>query len=130
MYGIITTFIIPFNIVAIIYSTLVYRTHRSTRRVRASNSSVITNVYVPNIGREMILIRNMSILLSILLGGGTPYLILVLWQAIKNQHPPESFYLLIINSISVCTTLMMFALFNLNKEVKKKTYEYLKKTFY
>ncbi|CAF0982761.1 unnamed protein product [Rotaria sp. Silwood1] len=86
MYGIITAFVIPFNIVTIIYTTLVCRARRSTRRVRDTGSTVIavstnTNINIPNIGREITLIRNMSILLSIILCGGTPYLFLVFWQA-------------------------------------------------
>lgn len=125
MYGITTAFLIPFTIVTIIYTTLIYRAHRSTRRVRVNRPSIISNI-----GREMTLIRNMSILLSILLCGGTPYLILVLWHMFVDENPPESFYLLIINSISICTTIMMLTLFNLNKDVKKKTCKFLKKLFY
>ncbi|CAF3948467.1 unnamed protein product [Rotaria sordida] len=132
MYGITTAFIIPFNIVTIIYTTLVCRARQSTRRIRVTQSTVTTvstniNVNIPNIKREMILVRNMSILLSIILCGGTPYLILVLWQATTKYPPPESFYLLIINSISICTALMMFALFNLNKQAKKTTFECFRK---
>jgi len=125
-YIIITAFIIPFNIVTIIYSLLICHAHKSTRRVRPIQSNIIVP---PNIGREIILIRNMTILLFILLGGGIPYLILVIWNGIKINNPPEYLYLLIINSITICTALMMLLLFTLNKDLKKKTYNFFKKFY-
>jgi hypothetical protein len=74
MYGIIMTFIIPFNIVTIIYSTLICR----ARRIRDNDLIVSTvlltvNIHIPNIRREMKLTRNMSVLLC----GGIPYLIFI-----------------------------------------------------
>jgi hypothetical protein len=127
MYGIVTAFVIPFSIVAIIYSAIVCRARQSTRRVMPCVTTVSgnANVHRSNMGREMVPIRNMSILLAILLGGGIPYLIVVLWHAIEDQHPPESFYLLTINSISICTALMIFALFSFNKQVKESTLKYV-----
>jgi hypothetical protein len=86
------------------------------------------NIPVPNLKREMKLMKNILILISILTCAGTPYLILILWHVIqKQQPPPESFYLLIINSISFFTTLMMITLFWKNRDVKKCTLEYLRK---
>ena len=120
MYGIIATFIIPFNIVIIIYITLVHRAHQSTRRIRTNDAtiSVSTSTIIPNMRREMKLIRNMSILLGVMLGGGIPYFCLVIWHAITEHSAPHALYSLIINSINICTALMMAALFILNKQIR------------
>ena len=126
-YGIITAFVIPFSIVVIIYVQLVCRAYQSTRRVR--EISIGDLVGTPNLRREMKLVRNMCILLSIMLGGGIPYLCMVIWHATTSEPAPHSFYLLIVNSIHICTVLMMIALFTLNQQVKKNAWESCRKLF-
>lgn len=122
MYGIITAFVIPFNTVVIIYIQLICRARRSSRRVQPNRR---TNTAVtPNMRREMRLVRNMCILLSIMLGGGIPYLCMTIWHATTSEPAPQSLYLSIINSIHICTALMMVALFCLNKQVRMTTTDY------
>ena len=127
IYGIVTSFIIPFNTMVIIYIKLVHHACRSSRRVQPSQTT--STVATPNMRREMRLVRNMCILLGIMLGGGIPYLCMVIWHAITSEPAPHSLYLLIINSIHICTALMMAALFMLNQQVKKNAWESGQKLF-
>ncbi|UJR08424.1 hypothetical protein I4U23_012694 [Adineta vaga] len=134
LYGIITAFVIPFHIVVVIYSKIICLSRQSARRIQPEQIATITKYLTginpkPNYRREMKLIRNTSILFSILLGGGMPYLILVLWHMMNIGTPFPSLYLLTINSISICTAMMMIKLFYLSKEVKKITYDYVKKLY-
>ncbi|CAF0721759.1 unnamed protein product [Adineta steineri] len=68
----------------------------------------------------------MSAQSTIISCGGILYLILVIWLATQ-QHPPppESFYLLALNLISIFTAIMMIALFLMNKPVKKIVSDYI-----
>ncbi|CAF1059076.1 unnamed protein product [Adineta ricciae] len=52
---------------------------------------------------------------------------LVLWHMVNLELPPSSLYLLIINSISVCTALMMMMLFHFSEQVKTSAYDHIKK---
>jgi hypothetical protein len=125
MYAIVTGFIIPLSISMVIYGKIFYQSHRSSRRIAALALNAITT-YIPNTRREMKLARNMIMVEGIFAGVGTPFLILVLWHAIQpNSPPPESFYLLSINAISIFFAFMMIALFCMNKSVKDAARGYL-----
>ncbi|CAF2672926.1 unnamed protein product [Rotaria sp. Silwood2] len=74
---------------------------------------------MPNAKREIKLARNMVILVGIFAGGGALCLCLTVWRGVQpDSKPPESFYLLSINAITLFTALMMVALFSLNKQIK------------
>ncbi|CAF4205112.1 unnamed protein product [Adineta steineri] len=67
----------------------------------------------------------MSAQSTIISCGGILYLILVIWLATQQHPPPESFYLLALNLISIFTAIMMIALFLMNKPVKKIVSDYI-----
>jgi len=61
IYSIITTFVIPFNIIAIVYCKILYTISQSTRRVQPTISNIHTNT-TPKINRkrEIKLAKNMT----------------------------------------------------------------------
>lgn len=120
MYGMIVGFMIPLSGAYIIYFVIFIEVHRSARRVIAAAETVAVQIQTFNIKREVKLIRNMFIVMSIFTSAGTPYLLVGFWVAIKPSNPPpEAMYLPIVNIITFCVTLMMIVLFNMNKQVKK-----------
>lgn len=130
MYTVVTIFIIPLNIVTIIYGVILHHVHQSSRRAVAIVPNVITNTATtrasaPNGKRELKLMQNLSVQTTIISLGGILYLILVIWYAAQQQGPPEPFYLLALNLISISTTIMMIALFLVNKVVKKIALSYI-----
>jgi hypothetical protein len=125
-------FLIPFSIVTILYAIIFYHAQQSTRRIVAfanNRTTVVArkNCTIPNFKRELKLMRNILILVCILICGGIPYLILVLWHATQKQSPPTPFYLLAMIAISIVTAAKMVTLFCMNKEVKNITVKYLRK---
>lgn len=132
MYLIFSVFLLPLISMKIIYGIIFYHARQSTRRVvdfvaKTNTITITSHITLPNFKREMILMRNMLILVVILTFGGTPYVIVVFWHFIQPEHLPESLYLLIINSITFFAALMMIALFYMNREVKNATVKYLRK---
>ncbi len=130
MYVVVTVFLIPLNIVTIIYGTILHRVRQSTRRVAAVGSNVITSrsqvtAPAPNGKRELKLMQNLSVQTTIISLGGILYLILVIWHATQEHSLPESFYLLAITLISIFTAFMMIAFFLMNKVVKKIALSYI-----
>jgi hypothetical protein len=130
MYAIVIIYIISLHIVEIAYSVILYHVRQSTRRVTAFvptvNTGNITNANKAafNIKRDLKLIRNILIQTNILVLGGTPYLILVIWNAIQRQSPPESLYFLSINSIAICNVLMVIYTFFMNKNIRNTALKY------
>ena len=119
MYAIIAAFLIPLGIASGVYIMIFVKARQSSRRVGIVEPSVPRPSSV-NMKRESVLARNMLIVMGVFTGGGTPFLILVLWHAIiPASPPPESFYLLIINAITLFATLMIIALFIMNKPVRR-----------
>ena len=118
IYGIIVGFVVPLSISLTIYFIIFLNVTRSSRRIAV----IITDTQrgpIFNVKRELRLIRNMVIVMGIFTGGGTPFLILVLWQGIQPlSPPPESLYLLIINAITLFVAAMMMTLFSMNKQVR------------
>jgi hypothetical protein len=132
IFYVIIAFVIPLNIVTIIYTIIFYYVRQSTRRVigfisNTTTMTITTNNTILNVRREMKLMKNMSILISLLICGGTPYLILVLWHVILTQSPPESFHLLSTNFIPIFIALKMIALFCMCRKVKHSALQYLRK---
>jgi hypothetical protein len=118
MYAMVVGFVIPLNISIIIYAIIFYHVKKSSRRIAPAISNNMT-AHIPNARREMKLARNMIILEMFFTASGTPFLMLSLWQGIQPKSPPpESFYLLSINSIFLFVALTMVALFCMNKQVK------------
>ena len=128
MFSVIIAFVIPLNIVTIIYAIIFYYARQSTRRIIGFSSHVrmvTTQTAIVKVKREIRLMKKIFILLSLLLCGGTPYLILVLWHKISKQPPPESFYLLSTNFIPIFIALKMVTLFCMCKKMKHIPSQYL-----
>jgi hypothetical protein len=86
-----------------IYSKILYHVRQSTRRV-ASNPT----------GRSMSLHASAHSIER----SGSPFLILTLWNIIKPESSPKQFYILSLNSILLCSTILTSVLFFTNKKVK------------
>jgi hypothetical protein len=130
MYVVGIIFLIPLNVVTIVYGLILHRARQSTRRIAAVRPDVILNtaqpnVHLPNSKRDLILMQKMSAQSGLISLGGILYLILVIWNATKQDSAPESFYLLAIKFISIFTAIMMVALFLMNKQVKKIALSYI-----
>ncbi|CAF1494838.1 unnamed protein product [Rotaria magnacalcarata] len=83
---------------------------------------------MPHAKREMKLARNLLIAQGLFIYGGTPYLILVIWQKVAPQAPPpESLYLIAADFISLSITLLIIVHLVMNKEMKDALINYLKK---
>lgn len=104
---------------------ILYHVRQSSRRVTVITITAPRQAATPNSKRELKIMQNMSLQSSIISFGGVLYLVLVIWLATQQHSPPESFYLLAINLISIFTALMMIALFLMNKAVKTIALNYI-----
>lgn len=123
IFNVITSFVIPVSIVAIIYGIILYHARQSSRRVtgfvpRTNTFMSNTNIAKPNLKREIRLMKNIIIILSLLTCAGTPYLVRILLLAINEKMVPDYLDLLSINSITICAECLMVITFFMNKEVK------------
>lgn len=117
-------FVLPLCVSITVYGIIICYARSSTLAIRLISNN--THSQLLNIKREMKVALNMIIILGVFGGGGTPYLILVLWQGINpHNEPPESFYLLAINAISFFVALMAFILLVSNKEIKNIILQYI-----
>ncbi|CAF1147384.1 unnamed protein product [Rotaria sp. Silwood1] len=126
MSGMGVGFVVPVIVSSFTYGVIWYRARQSTRRIGAREADR-TTASMPNAKCEIKLVRNMLMLLSVFVSGGSPFVFLVLWQKIASQTPPpESFYLLAVNvnAISLCVMVMMTVLFYMNKQVKSAVLAY------
>ena len=106
--------------------TLIFQHARRPSRWIAPSTSNTPRDHMPNASHEMKLAQNTILIETLYAGTGTPLLLLLLWQAIQpSTPPPESFYFLSINSISVFVTLMIIMLFCTNKQAKDIVRKYL-----
>ena len=110
-YIIIMVFIIPLNIVIVIYGLIFNHIRHSTNRVNPI-SQQNSNLHGK---RELKVLLNIMIQLSVLSFCGTPFFILVIWHT--QQEPPEWFYLISIVWISVGLSLVMVICFFMNKTI-------------
>jgi glucan phosphoethanolaminetransferase (alkaline phosphatase superfamily) len=62
--------------------------------------------------------KNILLLMGIFMCGGSPFLVLTLWNIIKPQSSPKQLYILSLNSILLCAAILMGVLFFTNKKVK------------
>ncbi|CAF4768029.1 unnamed protein product, partial [Rotaria sp. Silwood1] len=117
MFCLVTGYIIPVNVAILIYGIILYHVRQSSRRV-VNVASTITNRHICNVRREMKLVRNILIQLTILFCGGALCSVVVLWQVIGPEgiSPPEPLYLLRINSLTVFITVMLIVLFGMNAQ--------------
>jgi hypothetical protein len=131
MWAVTIAYLFPLSIVTVVYGIIFYYARQSTRRVSTcvSNrtSNAIAHNYVPNLNREMKLMKNILILVGILVCAGIPYLTLVIWHVTQKRPPAEPTYLLAMIAISVFFAIKMIILFYMNKEVKNVAVEYIKK---
>lgn len=132
MWTVTMAYLIPLSIVIFVYGIIFYHTRQSTRRVGGlashRTSNTVTHNYVPNLKREMKLMKNILILVGILICAGIPYLTLVIWNVTKKQpSPPEPTYLLAMITISVFFAIKMITLLSMSKEVKNIAVKYLRK---
>jgi hypothetical protein len=130
MYVVGIIFLIPLNVVTIVYGLILHRARQSTRRIALVRPNVISNrdhpnAHLPNGKRELKLMQKMLVQSGLISLGGILYLILVFWNATQQDSPPEAFYLLAINFISISTTFMIIALFLMNKQVRKIALSYI-----
>lgn len=130
MWAVTIAYLIPVSVVTIVYAIVFYHTRQSTRRVGAfapsKVSNALTNNHAVHLKREMKLIQNILILVSILICAGIPYQTLVIWHVTQKQPPPppEPTYLLAMITISVAFAIKMIVLFYMNKEVKNVVMKY------
>jgi 7 transmembrane receptor (rhodopsin family) len=134
MYTVSIAYLIPLNLIILLYGIIFYETRQAARRVtafapdRLSHGRTITsNTVRPNLQREMKLMKNILILVSILLLAGIPYLMMVIWQAATTYPPPEPMYSLCMVDITVFFVIKMIVLFYMNREVKNTVVTYLRK---
>jgi hypothetical protein len=130
MYVVVIVFIIPLNIVTIIYDVIIHHIRQSTRRIATGAHNVILNTVQgksPGPNGKLVLktTQNIAVQTTIIPFGGILYLILVIWHATQQQSPPESFYLLALELISIFTVFMMIALFLMNEAVKRIVFGYI-----
>ncbi|CAF0764434.1 unnamed protein product [Adineta ricciae] len=130
--SVLIAFIIPLNIVASVYSSIFFYAWKSTYRIRSLNSHA-TNLMISShtrllkVKREIKLMQKILVLICLVLFGGTPYFILVLWHVLLEESPPEPFYLLSTNCIAIFISLKMITLFCMCKQIKTNVLHYLLK---
>ena len=112
-YIIIMVFIIPLNIVIVIYGVIFNHIRHSTNRV-SPFSQQNSNLHGK---RELKVLLNIIIQLAVLSFCGIPFFILVIWHT--QQEPPEWFYLISIVCISVGLSIMMIVSFFMNKTIRE-----------
>lgn len=129
-YIALTSSIIPFNIITSVYGMILFHVHRSTRRIRALRAqNVPESLNNPNLTRkttrEVKLMKQMIIQMSILLVGGPIFLFLIFWHAITSQSAPEFLYLLGFNSMSFVAAAVTVVQFLMDEKLKRLTFEYI-----
>lgn len=125
IYVVTTIFVFPLSITMIAYGIIVYHA-RSSPKV-SNLAPNVTGFRTVNLKRELKVARRMMIIMTIFAAGGTPYLILVIWNGVKpNYPPPEPCYLLVIDMVSCSVTFMSFELLSSNEDIKETTRRYLK----
>ena len=123
-------YIIPLSIAIIVYGRILYTVRESTRRITAftaaNNNPLSTTNQLPriNIRREMKLMKNILVVVSILLCAGAPYLTVLLWNVASLGQPPAPLYLLIMLLITVACVFKMIIIFNMNNDIKNVAKEY------
>ena len=123
LYCTVIAFLIPFGSIVIIYAIIIYRVRQSSRRVRslATNpvdSTVMNTMPFLNVKREIKIMKNLMLLLSLAGCSGIPYLVLLIWNLGRWSRPPAFLYLLSINAMVFSVSAMMLIIFFINKGVQ------------
>ncbi|CAF4925537.1 unnamed protein product [Rotaria magnacalcarata] len=127
MYLIVVGYVTPLSLTLVIYFIIWHTARMSLRRTMNRDENNGTRL-MPHAKREMKLARNLLIAQGLFSYGGTPYLILVIWQKVAPQAPPpESLYLIAADFISLSITLLIIVHLVMNKEMKDALINYLKK---
>ncbi|CAF1012708.1 unnamed protein product [Adineta ricciae] len=71
-----------------------------------------------NAKRNLKILQQLLILLSILACGATPYLILCFWNLNSSQRPPDELYFISLNFVVLSATIMLTVSVFMNKKVK------------
>ena len=126
LYITIISCLLPFNIIAMVYISIAFHVHRSTRRVWAvqlNNHQI--NPKTCHIKREISIMKQMLIQTSALLPGGPLFLILIIWNATLTHPPPEILYPLGFEMMTLAVFIVTIVHFVMSKKVKESTIEYL-----
>jgi hypothetical protein len=128
LYVSMVSCIIPFNIIAMVYVSILFSVRRSARRVWAFNQNV-TNVddHMPKSKREIKLMQQMIIQTGILVSGGPIFIFLILWHATQKQPPPEWLYLLGFNSLTIVGSTVPIVQFMMSKQLRQSVTHFFKK---
>lgn len=127
MYGVVSSYVIPLSVITTIYGVILNHARQSTRRIvafasRSTTNANTSNTNTMNVKRELRLMQNMMVILTYFTCAGTPYFTLVLWSVSFKAQPPESLYLLSLNSITISVETMMVITFFISKDIKKNTF--------
>ena len=106
-------FVIPVAIIIFLYAIILRHTRR-TDRVQPSNNPIRNNK------RDVKVFQNILRLLAVVIVGGTPFLLSILINRLSDT--PWPFYLISILCIGLATSVEVFAVFFMSKEVKAIVY--------
>lgn len=128
-YIALTSSIIPFNLITGVYGIILFHVHQSTRRIRALQSNVPDRSISTNLARkntrEVKLMKQMVIQMSILLFGGPIFLFLIFWHAFQSKTAPEFLYPLAFNSMNIVAAIVTVVQYLMDEKLKDLTREYL-----
>ncbi|CAF1181101.1 unnamed protein product [Adineta ricciae] len=123
-YSIGFVYILPKSIAIIIYAIVFHQVRLSSKRVKSRNVTNITTacITLTFVKKNLIVMRNMLVILNILVCGGAPYLILMLWDFIPNGNPPKELYFISVNSLVSATAMMAIVTFFKDKRLRNRAY--------
>ncbi|CAF1136702.1 unnamed protein product [Adineta steineri] len=130
-YSIILLYIFPKVFVLIVYGLILHQVCQSTHRVGSNRIIKITAACISLnfVRKNLIVLRNMLIILNFLICGGAPYLVLILWDLIENGMAPRELYFVSVNSVIVAIAMLPIFLFYKNKRVRNEAFKYLFKDY-
>lgn len=121
--SIIIAMFTPMTIMLVVYSIILYRVRQSTRRVQAFAAQNIAITLSPiatplNAKREIKVMKNMTLIMSLMFCSGILYIILLVWNLGGWSSPPESLYLISLNAMALGVTILIVLTLWTNKEVR------------
>ncbi|CAF1302801.1 unnamed protein product [Adineta steineri] len=107
-YYICIVYVFPRRIVIIVYSLIFYQVRQSTHRIWSNLIKSYTSacICLTFIRKNLIVMKNILIILNIPMCDETPYLILMIWDLTDNGSAPRQLYFLSVNSLVSATTLL------------------------
>jgi 7 transmembrane receptor (rhodopsin family) len=121
LYTSMTSCILPFNVIIMVYGMIFFHVHRSTRRIRALRTDPV-NTQQSLAGkntREIKLMKTMLIQMSILLFGGPVFLFLIIWHAVESKPAPEFLYLLGFNAMTMVGSIVIVVQLLMDDKLKQ-----------